>query len=79
MVKENEIVPDTEENAGMCLCPGCPTHNECMKKNNERIFCSRGKTDCDLERKGCLCGTCPIERKYGLTDFYYCAEGAAKK
>ena len=74
---EEKNVPDTEENAEMCLCPGCPTHNECMK--NERIFCSRGKTECDLEKRGCLCGTCPVERNYGLTDFYYCTEGAAKK
>ena len=76
---EEKIVPDTEENTEMCLCPGCPTHNECMKDNNERLFCSRGKTSCDLEKRGCLCGTCPVERNYGLTDFYYCAEGAAKK
>ena len=76
---EEKIVQDTEENAELCLCPGCPTHNECMKDNNERLFCSRGKTNCDLEKKGCLCGTCPVERNNGLTDFYYCAEGAAKK
>jgi hypothetical protein len=50
-----------------------------MKNNDERLFCSRGKTECDLEKRGCLCGTCPVEREYGLTDFYYCAEGAAKK
>ena len=78
MAKE-KIVQDTEENAELCLCPGCPTHNECMEDNNERLFCSRGKTDCDLEKRGCLCGTCPVERNYELTDFYYCAEGAAKK
>ena len=78
MAKE-KIVQDTEENAELCLCPGCPTHNECMENNNERLFCSRGKTDCDFEKKGCLCGTCPVERNYGLNDFYYCAEGAAKK
>ena len=79
MMAKEKIVPDAEENAEMCLCPGCPTHNECMKDNNEQIFCSRGKTECDLEKKGCLCGTCPIERKYELTEFYYCTEGAAKK
>lgn len=79
MAEENKIVPDTDENAERCLCPGCPTHNECMKSNDERLFCSKGKTECELERKGCLCGTCPVEREYELTDFYYCAEGAAKK
>ena len=74
-----KIVPDTEENSGSCLCPGCPTHNECMKNNDELLFCSRGKTNCDLEKRGCLCGTCPVERNYGLTNFYYCTEGSVKK
>ena len=76
---EEKIVDDTKENTELCLCPGCPTHNECMKDNTERIFCSRGKPNCDLEKRGCLCGTCPVERNYGLNDFYYCTEGAAKK
>ena len=73
------VVPYTKENAAKCLCPGCPTLNECMRNRNQRLFCSGGKTECDLERKGCLCGECPIESEYGLTEFYYCDEGAAKK
>ncbi|MGZ7047383.1 MAG: DUF2769 domain-containing protein [Methanobacterium sp.] len=77
---ENEIiVPDIDKNANRCLCPGCPTHNECMKNNEEKIFCSRGKTECNPEEKGCLCGTCPVEQEYGLNDFYYCINGAAKR
>lgn len=74
-----KIVPYTKENTARCLCPGCPTYNECMRNRNERLFCSQGKTECDIERKGCLCGECPIEGEYGLTEFYYCNEGAAKK
>ena len=74
-----KVVPYTKENTERCICPGCPTRNECMKNRNQVLFCSQGKTECDLERKGCLCGECPIESEYGLTDFYYCDEGAAKK
>ncbi len=74
-----KIVPYTKENASKCLCPGCPTLNECMRNRNQRLFCAAGKTECELERKGCLCGECPIESEYALTDFYYCDEGAAKK
>ncbi len=74
-----KIVPDTEANADRCLCPGCPTHNKCMKDNEEKLFCSRGKTECNPEQKGCLCGTCPVEKEYELNDFYYCVNGAAKK
>ena len=78
--KEGEIiVPYTKENANRCLCPGCPTLNECMRNMNQRLFCAGGKTDCELEKKGCLCGECPIESEYSLTSFYYCAEGAARK
>lgn len=77
---ENEgIIPNIDENADRCLCPGCPTHNRCMNNNEERLFCSQGKTECELEKRGCLCGTCPVEREYELYDFYYCANGAAKK
>ena len=79
MAEENKMVPDTEENAEKCLCQGCPTRNECMESNEERLFCSRGKTECELERRGCLCGSCPVENEYGLTDFYYCDVGSAKK
>ena len=82
MVESEEngrIVPDNDENANRCLCPGCPTHNECMKNNEEKIFCSRGKTECKPAEKGCLCGTCPVEQEYELNDFYYCINGAAKK
>lgn len=74
-----EIVPNIDKNAERCLCPGCPTHNDCMKSNEERIFCSRGNTRCDLEKNGCLCGTCPVWKEYGLNDFYYCEIGPAKK
>ncbi len=73
------IVPYTKENADRCICPGCPTINECMKNRNEHLFCARGKTDCEMEKKGCLCGECPIGSEYNLIDFYYCSEGAAKQ
>ena len=75
---ESEIVPNTDENAEKCLCPGCPTHNECMKKNNEHFFCSRGNTECDIEKKGCIV----VHVLYGLntklTDFYYCEKPRKK-
>ncbi len=77
---EGEIlVPYTRENTDKCLCPGCPTCNGYMGNRNERLFCAGGKTECDPEKKGCLCGECPVQGEYGLLDFYYCAEGAAKK
>lgn len=73
------IVPYTQENFEKCLCPVCPTRNECMRNRDERLFCAGGKTRCELKRKGCLCGECPVGSEYGLTGFYYCSIGAAKK
>jgi len=70
-------VDDTKENATRCLCPNCPTHeNECMKE--EKLYCSRGKSKCKINRKGCLCGECPVASDYQLTDLYFCESGKAK-
>ncbi len=76
---DDNIVPNKEENAQRCVCPGCPTYNTCMKGNDEHLFCSRGNSTCDIEKKGCNCPTCPVWKEYGLNDFFYCEKGAAKK
>lgn len=68
----NPTVPNTEENAKRCLCPGCPTYNECMRNNNERIYCSRGNTECEFDEIHCLCGECPVWKEYMIKSFYYC-------
>lgn len=74
---EDRVVPDTEENAEKCLCPDCPAYNECMKNNHESFFCSRGSTECEIDKRGCLCLHCPNEIEYRLNTFYYCEKGAA--
>ncbi len=75
---ENEIiVPDTQENAERCRCLQCPVYNECMGNNEELLFCSRGSTGCELEKRGCLCLHCPNEIEYRLNSFFYCQKGAA--
>jgi hypothetical protein len=66
-------VPDTQENLTKCICKGCPTHNECMKKGMQGLFCSRGKSSCEMEQKGCICGECPLSAEYQLSSTYYCA------
>ncbi len=63
------VVPDTEENADRCLCP---TYNECMTYKDERIYCSRGNTECKFDAEGCLCGECPVWKEYMIKSFYYC-------
>ena len=66
------IVPDVKENADRCLCPECPTYNECMSNRNQRIFCSRGNTECKLDEEGCICEKCPVWNEYPIKSFYYC-------
>jgi len=69
-------VPDNQENLMKCICGSCPTYNQCMKDGMQGLFCSRGKSDCKIEKTGCLCGQCPLFSEYGLEGLYYCINGA---
>ncbi|MGV8083701.1 MAG: DUF2769 domain-containing protein [Coriobacteriia bacterium] len=71
-------VDDTDKNADRCLCPGCPTYNACMKEAEQRLYCSRGKTGCAVEPRGCICGECPVWVQYRLFAHYFCMNGAAE-
>jgi len=72
MAIESPFVPNTNENAERCHCPDCPTYSDCMRTNNEHLFCSRGNTECKLDEEGCICGECPVWKEYGIKSFYYC-------
>ena len=71
-------VPDTSENFKKCFCSSCPTYDKCMKQKMQRIFCTRGKTDCTLKKYGCICGSCPLAMTYKLTGEYFCETGAVE-
>jgi hypothetical protein len=73
------VVPNTEENAGRCLCPECPAHNPCMKKHQEVLYCSKGSSSCEFEKWGCLCPRCPVQLEYKTVGLFYCEKGAIKK
>lgn len=70
-------VPDTKENENKCICENCPTYNDCTKEKKVKFFCFRGKTECDMDRQGCICGECPIASQYQLRDLYFCDTDAA--
>lgn len=70
-------VEDTQANAGSCICPGCPTYNDCMRGSDERLFCGRDKTSCNPSPHGCICGDCPVWSDYSLATYYFCRNGAA--
>jgi hypothetical protein len=70
-------VADTEENAKICACPLCPTYDECMKGRGELLYCARASSDCEVVRKGCVCGQCTVAVRARLSLNYYCANGPA--
>ncbi len=65
-------VPDTPQNEQRCICPGCPSY-----PGEGILYCSRGKSQKPVTRRGCICSNCANYVEYGLQDGYYCAEGAA--
>lgn len=66
-------VPDTPEYAQRCICGGCPSYPE-----EGGFFCARGKSANPVNRRGCVCGDCENFQEFGLSDGYFCAEGAAE-
>lgn len=64
------IVEDTKENRRNCLCPKCPTYpHDCSK---ELLYCSTGKSKCDINASGCICNVCPVWFQNKLTSLYFC-------
>lgn len=84
-------VPDTKENMEKCICMDCPTYSSCMSDKKEGLFCAKGKSGCTVEKKECICESCPIDKEYNLTanldlmekmilkmNQFYCENGKAK-
>jgi hypothetical protein len=73
-------VPINPQNEEKCFCPKCPTflQSNCPKEKKEILYCAQGKTTCELSKKGCLCGACPVHEEYNLTGAYFCFRGAAE-
>ena len=62
----------------MCICESCPTYNECMRAQEQLLFCMNGKSPtCTFEKKGCRCTACPVAARSGWKETYYCILGSA--
>lgn len=72
-------VEKTEANLNKCLCPGCPSYNDCAKEKAEALYCAGevGKSECPFQMNGCLCGGCPVHMENNLTAGYFCINGSA--
>jgi hypothetical protein len=68
------------QNRAKCICHTCPTYNECMRADDQRIFCVMGKSaTCTFDKKACLCPACPVTRILGLKRSYYCIRGSEQE
>jgi len=67
-------VKNNKENSKKCICESCPSYNECMKGGVQILFCARVVSSCDFEKKGCICGNCPLTEEFSLNGGYYCGE-----
>ena len=65
------------QNWARCICTTCPTYNECMRADDQRLFCVTGKSPtCTFDKKGCLCPACPVTQTLGLKRSYFCIRGS---
>ncbi len=79
-------VDKTIDNVKGCLCRSCPSYSShCKLKSGEYLpfdishlshlevmFCAFEKSNCIHENRGCLCGKCPVHKKYALNNEDYC-------
>jgi hypothetical protein len=66
-----------KDDTGSCICPDCPTYNDCAKDSTEGLFCAHGSSfHCISLEKDCFCPSCPITEQYGLTRNFFCIRGS---
>ncbi len=65
-----QAVPDTKSNRKKCICPKCPSYPKDCR--SELLYCSVGKSKCDIKAAGCICNACPVWRENKLTSLYFC-------
>jgi hypothetical protein len=71
--QRKSMITDMEQ----CICPDCPTYNDCAKNAMEGLFCAHGTSfHCISEEKDCICPSCPITEQYGLTRNFFCTRGS---
>jgi len=72
-----ERMQEIAEEKEICICPGCPTYNDCAKDAQELLFCIYGGSfHCITEDMGCICPTCPVTADLGLIHDEFCLKGS---
>jgi len=78
MMSPEERTKKLEDTKPMCICPRCPTYDNCAKAQGELLFCAVGKSSCALVKKNCLCPACPVTALMGLEHAYFCIRSSEK-
>ncbi len=78
-LSEEDYSNRIKELEGDCVCPICPTYEDCG--HGENVFCITKKSSCVDMELGCLCPTCPLAQKYkiGVLYNFYCHRGTEKE
>jgi Protein of unknown function (DUF2769) len=68
---------ETAKEKQICICPDCPTYNDCAKEAQELLYCVYGSSfHCIYEDNGCICPTCPVTDDLGLLNDDFCIKGS---
>ncbi len=72
-------VEKNDANMGKCVCPSCPSYNDCARGKSEKLYCAGdvGKSSCAYQMNGCICSQCPVHMENNLMAGYYCMHGSA--
>ncbi|AKB61241.1 DUF2769 domain-containing protein [Methanosarcina mazei] len=72
ITKQEEIVTQ------MCICPDCPSWVESGERGG---FCldTISKSKYISEKNGCICSECPIAKRVGFENSYYCMRESSEK
>jgi hypothetical protein len=77
---EKERMKAVEETRAQCICPECPTYNECAKEKNQLYYCGIGESPtCIIKEQGCICPACTVTEKMGYTNQFFCTRGTEKE
>lgn len=72
-----ELSQVMEEYSNMYICPVCPNLNTCAMSTHEWFYCFNGRSFIRIDfEQTCICKTCPVQKKTGLKQSFFCARGA---
>jgi len=66
-----------EEQRIACICPKCPSYNQCADQGGELVYCITGKSPvCITQDRGCICRKCSVTPEIGLMYHDFCFKGS---